>query len=377
MIPRLAVVGAFRFPVPQGSQVYAGEQCRALAASGAEVRLLCYGRTGRPAGGGELADLAVVRTPALLSPRRTRAGFSAAKPMADLALAWLLARECRRWRPEAVLAHNAEAAAAALLARPATGAPVVYVAHTLWREELPAHVGGRGWLAPVGGALDAGLARRCEAVIAVSRAAAEALERHARGPVRVIPPGLAPAPAPPAETVVAACRRHGLEPGGFVLYAGNLDAYQDLALLAEAAARHPEIPVVAATHDPRGAERLGALRVLCSPVAEIRALTHGARVCVLPRRARGGFPVKLLNYMEAARPIVAFAPVADGFRHGESAWLLDARADAPALGQALARVFAQPDLAATLGAGGRALLLRRHAPDRLAREILALVASLG
>jgi glycosyltransferase involved in cell wall biosynthesis len=373
--PRLALVGAFPFPVPQGSQVYFADQARALRDGGAEVVLFVHGR-----GAGPLPpDLDCVRAPAALSPRRLRAGPSLLKPLADAALARRLAAEAQHRPFDALLAHNAEAALLCLAARARIRTPVVYVAHALWRQELPSYgpAAAAALLARAGAALDRGLARRCDAVLTLCASAQEALEPLARGPVELIPPGLAPGPPPDPDSLRAACARRGLEPGRFALYAGNLDAYQSLPLLAEAAARAPEIPFVVATHDARGAapEPLRILQI-DSP-EEVRALTWTAGVCLLPRAIPGGFPIKLLNYMEAGRPIVATHSVADGFEDGRSALLLADGSGASAWAEAVTRVMNDAALARHLGAEARALLLRRHAWPTLARATLDLVERVG
>ena len=41
---RLAVLGAFPFPLPQGSQVFMREHTRALIEAGAQTTVLTYGR---------------------------------------------------------------------------------------------------------------------------------------------------------------------------------------------------------------------------------------------------------------------------------------------------------------------------------------------
>jgi glycosyltransferase involved in cell wall biosynthesis len=370
--PRLALVGAFPFPVPQGSQVYFADQARALRALGAEVTLFVYGR-----GAGPLpADLNVVVAPAALSPRRLRAGPSLLKPLADAALARRLASEAGRRPFDALLAHNAEAALLGLAARARIGAPVVYVAHALWRQELPAYgpTTAAGLLARAGAALDRGLARRCDALLTLCASARDALEPLARGPVALIPPGLAPGPPPDPESLGAACARHGLKPGRFALYAGNLDAYQSLPVLAGAACRAPGIPFVVATHDARGAAPEPLRIVETQSPAEVRALTWAAGVCLLPRAIPGGFPIKLLNYMEAGRPIIALHSVADGFEDGRSALLLADGAGDTAWAEAVTRVMNDAALARRLGEGARALLLRRHAWPALASATLDLVA---
>jgi glycosyltransferase involved in cell wall biosynthesis len=376
----LALLGAFPFPCPQGSQAFLAEQARALAHAGAAPVLLTYGR-GR---GAPPVDLVQWPAPGWASPRAMRSGPQWGKPLADVALLATLLR-ARRHGFSAVLAHNAEAACLALAARPWLRAPVVYVAHTLLAEELSAYATPRwrGALDRTGARLDRFVASRVDGVIALCEEAREALAPFARGPIVVLPPGLEIRPAPTAEAIRRACARHALAADGFVLYAGNLDGYQDLALLAAAARRRPAAapPIVVATHDARDATRIALgdapLRVVeVEDFEETRALVHAARTAVLTRRRPGGFPVKLLNYMEAARPIVAYAHVAPGLRHGESAWLL-ARGEGPdALARALATLDADPALRARLGAGARSRLERAHDWASIARRTLAFVEAI-
>ncbi len=373
MKPRLALVGAFPFPVPQGSQVYFADQARALREQGAEVTLFVHGR-----GAGPLPpDLNVVAAPAALSPRRLRAGPSLLKPLADAALARRLTAEARRRPFDALLAHNAEAALLCLAARARIGTPVVYVAHALWRHELPAYgpAPAAGLLARGGAALDRSLAQRCDAILTLCASARDALEPLARGPVALIPPGLTPQPPPEPELSRAVCARHGLEPGRFALYAGNLDAYQSLPVLAAAARHASGIPFVVATHDARGAAPAPLRIVETGSSDEVRALTWASGVCLLPRAIPGGFPIKLLNYMEAGRPIVATGSVADGFEDGRNALLLADGAEALAWAEAVTRVMNDAALARHLGAEAKALLLRRHAWPVLAQATLDLAAT--
>ena len=367
---RLALVGAFPFPVPQGSQLYARDQALALRAAGAEVTLFCYGTGSGP----DPAGLPLVRIPRALTPRRVRAGPSAGKPLADAALAALLVR-AQRARPfDLAIAHNAEAALASLCARAATGLPVLYVAHTLLGLELSSYAPGlrRPALDRVGRWLDRTLAARADGVLALCPEAAKTLGREARGSLAVIPPGCDPAPAPAPEEIARICARFGLEPGRFALYAGNLDGYQELAELAEAARRLAPLPVVVATQQAEGAapSPLRTLRPL--GFDEGRALAFGAAVAVLPRRIPGGFPIKLLNYMEAGRAIVAHASVAGALKHDREAWLLGPGATPADLAGAIGALASDPARAARLGSGARAALTARFAWPPLAERTLAL-----
>jgi glycosyltransferase involved in cell wall biosynthesis len=369
---RVAVLGAFPFPLPQGSQVFARDQACALQRAGADVRLLCYGRGRGPAP----AELALERIPGWLSPRRLRAGPSPGKPLADAALVALTLASHRRRPFEVVLAHNAEAALVALCARPLTGVPVLYVAHTLLRHELASYGprGLRAGLDGLGRALDAWIARRADGVIALCAEAGRALAAAPGARVEVIPPGLEPGPAPGADRVARSCGRFGLEPGRYALYAGNLDAYQNLRELDLAARELAELPVIVATH-ATDAPPLRALRVLRVDRDEARELCYGAAVALLPRRHPGGFPIKLLNYLEAARPVVAYAGSAPGLEHDRSAWLVSPEQGARGLAQAVRRLLADPERARRLGQAARALLEAQHAWPELAARTLAFARS--
>jgi len=379
--PRLALLGAFPFPYPQGSQVFAGEQARALRAAGAQPLFFSYGR-----GQGERPrDVELVTTPRWASPRRMRSGPRWGKPLADAFLLGRYLQEARRERFDAALAHNAEAAVVALAARAHTRVPVVYVAHTILSHELSAY--GPSSLAPAldrtGAALDRWIARRADAVIALCEAGRRSLAPHARSPVVVIPPGLDPVPPPAADLRAALCRRLGLERGGFILYTGNLDAYQELDLLRAAASRLPAATpaIVIATHDARGANRRAGEStrvryVEIGGIEEVRALCAEARLLVATRRRPGGFPIKLLNYMEAARPIVVFEGAAADLEHGRSAWVVPDSTGAAGLADSIARLLDDAALCQRLGAGARLRLETRHAWPAIAESTLAVVTRL-
>ncbi len=353
---RLALLGAFAFPAPLGSQRFAAEQARALRDAGAEVEVVAYDAGAR------------------------LRGFDARKLLADTALARALVGAHRSRPFDAVLAHNAEAASIALALRRRLRVPVVYVVHTLWAEELETWLPALPASVPLarrcGRMLDRMLASKADAVLALSEAARRALAPAARGPVARIAPGHSVEPVPAQGAVADACQARGLAPEGFALYAGNLDRYQDLAVLDAAAARAPALPVVVATHEARPARfrRLRVIRV--GSVEEARLLTHGAAVALLPRRSRGGFPIKLLHYMEAGRAIVARGDVAETLVHGESAWLLSHDAGPELLAAALARLSEDRALRAQLGAGAKRAVEKQHAWPPLAEATLFLLASL-
>ena len=295
-------------------------------------------------------------------------GFDPRKLVADRALAARL-EAAHRARPfDAVLAHNAEAALVALALRARLRLPVVYVAHTLWAEEMGTWLPVPGVARAAGVALDRALARAADGVLALTEPARRALAPFARGPVALVPPGHAPEPAPSPAEVAAACARHGLAPSGFALYAGNLDRYQDLDVLDDAGEA-----IVAMTHD-RAGRRFRRLRVIAADsVEETRLLLHGAFAALLPRRRPGGFPIKLLHYMAASRAIVARSALAGALVHGESAWLVADDARPYVFAAALRRLAADRPLRERLGAGALRVLAEQHAWPPLAERTLALV----
>ncbi len=372
---RVALLLAAPFPAPQGSQRFVATQALALREAGADPSLFVYGH-----GDGRVFDaLPLCRAPRWLTPKSLRSGLGPRRPLADLGLGWALLRAHRARRFDAIVAHNAEAALLALTLRPALQCPVLYVAHTLWEEELASYLpgGAAGWARQTGCALDRHLARSADASIALSSFALRRLRDHgARRVERIPPPHRIEAPCSD-EVARQVCARHGLSPGDFALYAGNLDRYQNLDLLDAAAERLSDLPVVVATHDAAGAD-LPHLRVveIASPETA-RALIATAALVVVPRCAPGGFPIKLLEAMEASRALVARAELADTLCHGASGWLLPASVDGRALAEVLRGLARDPALRHRLGRGARRSLETHHDPATVASATCALLAELA
>lgn len=372
---RVLAIGAFPFPYPQGSQVFAGEQAAALSRAGARVAFACYGGSH----GDVLPEgVELIRSSQRFAPRRGRSGPSLAKLAADPALVATVVRAQREQRFDVALAHNAEAALVAMAARAITGLRFVYVAHTLLGRELSAYAPSIP--APVvdalGRRIDRLVARGADAVLALSRAGERELRPFARGPIERIAPGLELGDAPSEAAQRDACARSGLAPRGFFLYAGNLDGYQELELL-DAAARElgdESPPIVVATHDASGASQFPHLRVVeIESFEHARLLAFAAIALALPRRRTGGFPIKLLNYMEAARPIVAFSSVAENLVDRESALLLGERDGPRELAAALRELAASPALALALGSAAHETLRAEHEWNLAAVRTLALL----
>ena len=379
---RVAILGAFPFPLAQGSQIYMADHTRALGRAGVRATVLTYGRgEGRPPD-----DLESIASPRWLAPRSMRSGPNVAKPFADAALLRTYLQTASRQTFDYALAHNAEAAAIALMARPRTQVPVIYVAHTILGEELSAYA-SENWkpgMDRIGRRVDRWLAGRADAVLTLCEDACQTLAPHSQGPITTIPPGHDIAPKPSPEMIARVCTQWDLTPDQYILYSGNLDRYQGLDVLEEAARRQPagSPPIVIATHDAKRAalsqkDESSALKFIAiKPYEEMRALLHGARCLVLSRSRRGGFPIKLLNYMETGRPIVASESIAIGLRDGLSARLLSHPLQPTELAQALAELNSNAELRSRLGASAREHLKKQHDWARVTARCLDFIRQL-
>jgi 1,2-diacylglycerol 3-alpha-glucosyltransferase len=375
------MIAASRFPFPQGSQVLIGQLAQALQRQGHTVRLLTY-----PDGIGALpAGVRLERVPKLPGLGPVRGPLSPQKLVLDLLLVRALRRLLHTWRVDVVHAHNIEGLAVALAAVRGrfAGLPVIYHIHNAMSLELHTYFRSRParWLAGQAGRwLDAELPRRAAWCIALTQTALPYFQERGVARLSCIPPAidLEPGEAAPA--------RDALGPGPLVLYAGNLDAYQDLDLLFDAfrqvAAARPAARLVLSTNarPDRWRARAGTLgiggKVHFAPshdFGEVRNLLAAADVAVCPRLACLGMPIKLLNYMAAARPIVVSAGSASGLRHMHNAWVVP-NGDVDGMAAAILAVLDDPALACRLGLAARRTVEAEHNWDRIVPDLEAVYA---
>ncbi len=349
----IAVVGACAYPVPQGSQVYLRNTALALRDAGHSVRLVTYGY----GVGEDLSGLPLHRAANVPGARWTGSGPTLAKPLQDALLVRTLRQVVRDHRVDIVDAHNYEALAVALVAGTR---PIVYHAHNALADELPHYFPNRANAAALGRAFDRTLPRRADLVIAPH----EELGAYLLGAgcaadrVRTVPPPI------DLDSFVASPQKPGIPA---LLYAGNLDPYQNLDLLGpvmhRVRAAVPEAELVIATGATRSAALLRAAefgRVVRedSLDAALRDLQCGA-IFVCPRISWSGYPMKLLNAMAAGLPIVCSESAGHPFT-GEHDALLVADNDAEAFAQAVLRLLRDAGLRARLGAAARHTAERRH-----------------
>lgn len=280
------------------------------------------------------------------------------------ALAATVARVVARERIDIVHAHHYEGLLAAWPAKRLRGVPVIYDAHTTLAGELPYYRLGlpRGWTTAVGRALDARLPRLADHIVATSQHIAGELLQDGIPNERVTVVGngiedafvAGPAPERPIEGT-----------GERIVYAGNLAGYQGIDTLLEAfalvARARPEARLVLLTNSTFDrfhalAEKLSIReRIDVEPAPPPHALGERlatATLLVNPRAECPGYPLKLLNYMAAGRPIVSFRDSARGLTQDKDAWLVD-EPTSTALARGMLDVLNRPDGGAALGRSAR------------------------
>lgn len=364
----IAVVGACAYPVPQGSQVYLRNTALAFQRAGHAPRLVTYGY----GIGEDPSGLPIHRARNVPGARKTAAGPSWGKPLQDMLLVQTLRRVTRDERIDIVNAHNYEGLMVALAAR---ARPILYHAHNAMADELPYYLANPDQSATMGRWLDEKLPRRADRVVAPHEKLAEYL--IARGcdadRVHVVPPCIdvdAFVPARPARTDAS------------VVYAGNLDEYQNLDLLYRAMVRvlaeEPGTELVVVTPDPRIVETRGLVEH--ARVVRTRSLADVVRqlqrdvIFVCPRISWSGYPIKLLNAMAAGLAIVCCESSAHPLTHQYNG-LIVPDGDDEAFAQSVLRLLRDPDLRRNLGANARKSAETRHTIEAAAGE-LARVLSL-
>ena len=228
------------------------------------------------------------------------------------------------------------------------------------------------------------------ALLAVSAEVAAwlARRRSARGRVHVVPNGVDPERFRP-DVPPAAPGTPGTFSVGFV---GSMKPWHGLPILIdafallhrrEAATRlllvgdGPERATVEADLAARELTHAALLAGSAAP-SEVPALLTSMDVAVAPYPDAGRFyfsPLKVYEYMAAARPVVAsrVGQLETVIRDGATG-LLCPPGDATALAAALERLRHDPQLRAQLGSAARASVLQGHTWDAIAGRILALAA---
>lgn len=354
---RVLFVAACPFPHGRGSPIRIFQLATALASRGHEVHVATY----HLGDGRETAPLHVHRTPRVHWYEKYGPGPTYGKLLVlDPLLIRLLRRVSNRHRFDVVHAHHYEGLIAAFWGL--RGAPpLIYDAHTMLESELPYYPLGlpRALIRSCGRMLDRRLPGRAAHVISVSEEIRTALLRLRAVPadrVDVIPNGV--------EAELFDVDHPRRSKGSVVGFAGNLAPHQGLELLlrsfalVRAGREEARLRIITssplAPYDPL-AEELGirgAIELRDGAFGDLPRNLAGCDVLVSPRVDCTGLPMKLLNYMAAGRPIVAFEGSAVHLRHGETGWIVP-NGDTAGMADAIARLLDDAELAGRLGAAAR------------------------
>ncbi len=291
-----------------------------------------------------------------------------------VALPLRVARELRRFRPDAVLAQGLQEAALVLLARALTRVRTKVIAdvHGNWRAPTRLYGSrGRRLLDPLADALARVGLRRADGIRTISGYTTGLVRAAGREPDAEFPaymdlePFLGP-PAPLPETPT-------------VLFVGVLERYKAIDVLAAAwPAVRERVPdarlhvVGSGPLTPPTGEGVTWSRSLAT--AEVAAVLDAATLLVLPSRSEGMGRV-LVEAFCRGRGVVAsrVGGIPDLVRNGENGLLVEPD-DPAALAAALTRVLGDPELALRLGRDAHAGAAAWTAtPEEFAQRLRALV----
>ncbi|HJU66493.1 MAG TPA: glycosyltransferase family 4 protein [Gemmatimonadaceae bacterium] len=375
---RVVMVAACPLPHPRGTPLRVQRLAEALAAHGHDVHIVTYHLGTRAA----IPGVTIHRTRNLPTYRKTSAGPSLQKlAILDPLLALRTRAVTKQIGPvDLIHAHHYEGLLAAVLASHATGAPLIYDAHTLLQYELSTYLASRfeKQVDRLGAWLDRRLPRQADYVIAVTPTIREKLVTSGTvspDRVSVVMNGVSLVDFPQA----AAHQPLSPHEGRTLIYSGGLAAYQRIDLLLrafrEVLRRRSDVRLRIASHEPL--ERIGQMTkvygvhrsVSLSRVTfgELPALLDAADVALNPRAVCVGVPMKLLNYMAAAKPIVSFVGAGYPLEHGITGWLVRDN-NVSEFADGICHLLDHPAVAQRLGDNARHAVASRFTWEQAARS---------
>jgi 1,2-diacylglycerol 3-alpha-glucosyltransferase len=381
---KIAMVAACPFPAAFASSGLIREMSLALSKLGHEIHVVTY-HLGRSDFVTE--PLVIHRILGIPGYQKLCSGISKGKPLLDILLTLKLFQVCRHVGIDIIHAHNYEAPPAGFFSRFMLDIPVVYHAHNTMYHELPTYFANRRMkqIAEfLGGKLDRWIPKRADSVVALSDSQRDYLVNAGVPPDRlsVIPPGIFPEQFTGGDGKRIR-NRLSLDKEPLVIYTGGLQPYQNCKalipilrkIITEIADAHL---LIVARSEPRyfqsQAQEAGiADRIHFLQGAGLiweRDCLAAADVAVIPRLECIGFPIKILNYLAASRPVVCFENIAGAFRSGRELIAVNS-GDNDAMAGAIVRLLQDRRMSQAMAESGRQAVFERHHWDRIIPSVEA------
>jgi len=380
----IAMIAPCPFPANYGTPGAIREMCETLASRGHQVHVVTY-----PFGEDLPVGAAKLWRPWYWSKsNRLHAGPSWKKILLDLLVLIKVCRVIRSERIDIIHGHNYEGALIGFVAKLLTGRPLIYNAVNLMVDELPSYgfIKPRFLAKPIARFLDRIVTKIPDYFIAVTQELRQALIKRGAPADRItfIPCG-AKAGMFDKSDAAPLRARYDIGQKPVVMYTGINSPFQRIdhllrafSLTLQGAPTALLMVVSPLKNDPdlaanRGlAESLGISQsvkwVEGHTLAELPHYLAMASVAAMSRPDVPGHPIKLLNYMSAAKPIVCFAGAAKGIRHMHDAYVVPDH-DWQELGRGILALLRDPELAARLGERAKETVARDFDWSQLCRRI--------
>jgi glycosyltransferase involved in cell wall biosynthesis len=319
---------------------------------------------------------------------RLHAGPSCKKILLDLLLLIKVCRVIRSERIDIIHGHNYEGALIGFVAKLLTGRPLIYNAVNLMADELPSYgfIKPRFLAKPISRFLDRLVTRLPDYFIAVTKELREALVKRGApaGRITFIACGVKTGMFDNSDAAPLRAR-YDIGERPVVMYTGINSPFQRIDHLLRAfsvtlqGAPTALLMVVSPLkHDPdlaanrALAESLGigdSVRwVEGQTLRELPDYLAMATVAAMSRPEVPGHPIKLLNYMAAAKPIVCFEGAAKGVRHMHDAYVVPDH-DWQELGRGILALLRDPELATRLGERAKETVAKDFDWSQLCRRV--------
>mgnify|MGYP001036707325 CR=1 FL=1 len=362
-------VAACSMHVPQGSQIHIRQIYDSITAAGLHARLLSYDAIA--------GNHRFFRLPA-------NAGPSIRKLFLDLSLRKLLLRQIATQKPSIIHCHNIEACLLAASACRKFSIPLVYSVHGIMRDELPLFFPKTfsSIFNYIGARLDTAAARSADVILSLDKSSLAYWQARRSSSALFVPPSINLKEIDQQPEKALPLLPSDLPRIGYI---GNIDRYQNLSLAINAfrllKRKYASLNLTIAYHNEshrRSVVNLhgpGIHLLQIGSFAEAKYLLQKLDILLLPRVLHGGFPIKLMNYMAMAKPIVTTRQIGQSCGFPEEC-MLSAEATPEAFALAIGELIENPALRLQLGQCARRIVAEQFNSAYSAKRILTIYSEL-